>query len=469
MAFEAGLLLGSRFRLVNRIGEGALGELWRGTDRSPTKQVAIRLVTPRVPVVRNALDTFVAESRIAMSLRHPSVGRVIAVGQTEEGVPWVASELLRAETLEALLERRTLSSGAALRLVADLAEVLAESHGLGLVHRGIDPRAIMLHRGADGSVTVKLMDFGRERLLSSKLSPDWNVLPYQSPELAFGARPDKESDIWSLGVLLFRCVTGRLPFTSSSPGTFAMQTRAVDQVLEEGVEDPVVRRVVEECLRPQRDARIDAALLADRARLAGWSTKGGWSELEKMVRIPEAFLDPERFGEIVHCQTIPGFTEARASSAVAPPVVVTEPVVPVMAVAAPSLPAEVAIVPAVRSAPPAVSEPPVVRSEPPIVSEPPVAISVAHPRAPVTSIVDFQAGWSPFRKRAALVAAAAVVAAFAGAATRSTTARRPHAAGPRVVVAHEPAKQVEPPVIVAPVPTVVAVVATVAPVAPTPI
>jgi serine/threonine-protein kinase len=408
MAFEVGQLLGARFRLVNRIGEGALGELWRGTDRIPTKQVAIRLLTPKTPVAKGALDTFLAETRTACQLRHRSAGRVVEVGHTDGGVPWIATELLRGETLEDLLARRNaISPGAALHLISDLAEVLSEAHGLGLVHRGIHPRSIMLHREDDGSVAVKLVDFGREQLIASTKGEGATTQGYRSVELALGARATKESDVWALGVLLFRSVAGRLPFTMLSE---VATGGGIEQILEEGIEDPAVLRIARDCLRPARAQRISAAELADRAQLAGWTTRGGWSEVEKMVRVPETLLDTEQFGRIEHTQTIPGIVGAQAA--------IRTPVLPTPA----STSGELAPIQAVERVP---------VSEPPIVSEPPVAISLSR-RPQYEGVLDV---WSPRRKRvvAAMIAASAAIGAIAGAASRPPPARHVHAAAPRAV------------------------------------
>src|SRR5689334_13068204 len=105
MAFEAGQLLGGRFRLVHRIGEDALGEIWRGTDRVPGSEVDIRSVTPNVPVSRAAIETFLGEMRTASALRHRATARVLDVGQSGS-VRWFATESLRGESLQDVLARR---------------------------------------------------------------------------------------------------------------------------------------------------------------------------------------------------------------------------------------------------------------------------------------------------------------------------------------------------------------------------
>jgi serine/threonine-protein kinase len=332
MAFEAGQLLGARFRLVNKIGEGALGEVWRGTDRVPTRQVAIRMVTPNAPVARDAIDTFLGEMRTVCDLHHRATAKVIEVGHSVGSVPWFATELLRAESLEHVLARRNvISPGAALRLIAELAEAVSEAHAHGLVHRGIHPRSVMLHLEDEGSVNPKLVDFGCERLFASAKGPQSRMQGYRSVELSLGARASKESDVWALGVLLFRCVVGRLPFNSLADT--ATQSN-IEKVLEEAIEDAAVLRIVRDCVRPSREQRISAEELAERAQLAGWTTRGGWNDVEKMVRISESFLDPQKFGQLGHSQTIPGISLPKVEE----PIVVRAPVVEEPIVLAPVAP-----------------------------------------------------------------------------------------------------------------------------------
>jgi serine/threonine protein kinase len=297
MELEAGLLLGERYRLVNRIANGALGELWRAADRVPRCWVALRRITSHAEN-RTGLDSFLGEMRLLRAVRHPAVAKIVGVSSRSAPFGWVASELLQGETLDQLLERRgSIVSGGALRLISELARGLAEVHALGIAHRGIQPRSIILHREPTGGITSKLVDFGAIRLLGS--GP---TTAYTSPEQHSRRAPiDAASDVWSLGVLLFRCVTGRLPFGSSEEVNDAV----ISAILEdEGDLDSGTRSLIADCLRRAPDQRPDALELADRAQLAAWTAIGGYRDLEKMVRIPDyPWLSPPEDGE--HFQTIP--------------------------------------------------------------------------------------------------------------------------------------------------------------------
>lgn len=307
MMLEAGQVLGARFRLVHWIGEDALGEVWRASDRVPSRLVDLRVMT-KASVARDVVEGFVAEMRTARGLRHRAMARVIEVGAEASGVPWLATEVLRGESLQAVLVRRdVISPPAALKLIAELAECVAELHTLGLVHRGIQPRSVMLHVEPDATASAKLVDLGLERFFVS--SNESRMDGYRSVELSLGAPATRASDVWALGVLLFRCLTGRLPFATLADTTTQPD---LERMLRERVEDPSVIRLVRDCLRPARDERISAGELADRAQLLGSTSLGGWDDVvEPKVRVAQLPEPVAAIGEAPH--------HDRASEPVRPP------------------------------------------------------------------------------------------------------------------------------------------------------
>jgi len=306
MTFSRGQLIANRFRLINPIGRGALGELWRAVDRVPDRQIAIRRVGRFEPLaVRRMLD----EVDASRALRERCVARVHRAGMFDDGTGFIATELLVSESLDELLaRRRVIPPGAALTLVAELAAALAQAHERKLAHGAISPGAILLHRDERGAVTPKLTDFGRVALLGSADG-------YASPE-QLGDEPGARyaSDVWALGVLLFRCVTGEQPFCRRTDPFEAQRI-----VRDADLPDPI-RNTLYGALEPDREARVTAAELAVTAQLAAWRARGGFVDLEKMVRIdPGLWLDPEATGAVTHCPTIPALGGAPPPRPTEPP------------------------------------------------------------------------------------------------------------------------------------------------------
>ncbi len=292
MTFVRGQLIADRFRLVNRIGQGALGELWRAVDRVPERQVAIRCVAP---FGKTETRRMLMELDAARGLHDRCVARVHRVGVLDDGAVFIASELLVSESLDDLLERRgRLMPGAALALISDIARAIAAAHQRRIAHRAISPRTILLHRDPQGVVTPKLCDFGRAAVLEP-------LAAYASPEQLTGdAGPGFETDVWALGALLFRCVTGAVPFASLSDAFDA------ERIVREAEVPEVVRDVLRATLDPVRSQRVAASELATAAVFSAARVPGGFRDLEKMVRIhASVWLDPEATGTIDHFPTIP--------------------------------------------------------------------------------------------------------------------------------------------------------------------
>ncbi len=300
MIFEPGTLVGGRYRLINRIAQGERHDLWRAADRVPDRQVVIRHVARASD--DDALAHYLSDASRLVGVAHPSLARVHAVGRTDDGDGWIATELLIAERLDQLLERRgQILPGAALNLVSDLARALAAAHGAGVVHGAISARSVLLHRNGWGQIEPKLVDFGRARI-----EPTGDG--YESPELLSNRRTEAAGDVWALGVLLFRSIVGRLPFRSADPLSRLVETYALDRVLrEENNLDDRLRELLGDTLRPDRAQRPSASVLADRTQLLAWLTTGGARDLAKMVRITDVIWgDPAATGVIEHFQTIPG-------------------------------------------------------------------------------------------------------------------------------------------------------------------
>ncbi|WP_129838220.1 serine/threonine-protein kinase [Streptomyces sp. RFCAC02] len=242
-----GMLIHGRYHLLELIGRGGMGEVWRARDESLDRRVAVKCLKPMggrqdETFLRTLRERFRREARVAAALQHRGVTVVHDFGEYE-GVLYLVMELLEGNNLSELLAAR----GGAPMPVADIADIaeqvaaaLAYTHGRGIVHRDLKPANIM--RLTDG--TVKICDFGIARLadsigLTSKLTSAGMAMGtphYMSPEQIAGTDVDHRSDIYSLGCVLYELATGSPPFDLGDPWSILIGHRDTEP------EPPSVRR-----------------------------------------------------------------------------------------------------------------------------------------------------------------------------------------------------------------------------------
>lgn len=216
-----------RYRLDSRIATGGMGEVWRATDTSLDREVAIKLLKHEYagdPLFR---QRFEAEARHAAVLHHPGVAAVYDVGEslTGDGLPrpYLVMELVDGQPLSALLRRgEPLDPQAVRELLTQAADALGAAHAAGIVHRDVKPANLLVTRDR----VVKVTDFGIARALSSSaLTSTGQVMgtpQYLSPEQARGETATPASDVYGLGVVAFECLTGHRPFEKESPVATAL-------------------------------------------------------------------------------------------------------------------------------------------------------------------------------------------------------------------------------------------------------
>ncbi len=206
------------YRLLEKLGAGAMGTVYRAVDVQSGQLVALKLVNPELLAAEADRLLFRREARLGSSLVDPRVVRIFAFGEwtvVEAGIPrptaYLAMELLEGTTLRhVLLERGRLPIGPACAIVRELALALSAVHERGIVHRDIKPENAMLVPGG-----VKLMDFGAARPIGQRTQSTKQVLGtlgYLAPEQGQGRPPDVRSDVYALGVVLFELISGRRPF-----------------------------------------------------------------------------------------------------------------------------------------------------------------------------------------------------------------------------------------------------------------
>jgi serine/threonine protein kinase len=210
-----------RYRILRALGAGGVGEVYVARDERLGRDIALKVLRPYVSGLDRPRERFLFEARVTAGLRHPNIVTVYDVGESLDGRPWVALELLEGETLRARLTRGPLSVAEATRIARDVAGALMHAHAASVVHRDLKPDNIfLLHDG-----TVRVLDFGiakharggkgdgpgaiafRERSFTSA----GNLVgtpAYMSPEQWMGQPAKTASDIFQLGLVLFRALTG---------------------------------------------------------------------------------------------------------------------------------------------------------------------------------------------------------------------------------------------------------------------
>jgi eukaryotic-like serine/threonine-protein kinase len=211
-------VVGGKYRLVRRLARGGMGSVWLAKHQSLDSEVAVKLMSPSLTETPTALSRFEREAKASAQLRSPHIVRVQDYGIEDES-PFMVLELLHGEDLGQRLERRgRLPMDEVVQINTQVCKALTVAHDAGIVHRDLKPSNVFLAREGSDEV-VKLFDFGIARETRSQLVDERTssgvVLGsphHMSPEQAQGMSVDHRSDLWSLGVVLFRALTGKRPF-----------------------------------------------------------------------------------------------------------------------------------------------------------------------------------------------------------------------------------------------------------------
>jgi len=217
-ALETGGMFGERYEIVGTIGRGGMGTVYRAHDRELDEEVAIKTLRPELLTDGALLERFKSEIRLARRISHPNVVRTHDFGEWR-GVYYLTMEYVEGITVRELIERRgRLQAPSALAIGTQLADSLAVAHAQGVIHRDIKPQNLLL----DDAGVLKVMDFGVARLAerTSTLTEAGLVVgtpAYMAPEQLLSEAVDARSDLYAAGVVLYECVTGRLPFEAATP------------------------------------------------------------------------------------------------------------------------------------------------------------------------------------------------------------------------------------------------------------
>jgi serine/threonine-protein kinase len=231
---ETGQVLGGKYRLVNRLGTGGMGSVWRGEHLSLSSPVAIKLIEPNAARESDAVHRFLREARTAAALRSPHVVQILDYGVDSDS-PYIVMELLEGESLAERLARQTrLSPSETARVIQHISRALGRAHEAGIVHRDLKPENVFIVKNDDEEV-AKVLDFGIVKAdpntfgtansgAATRTGTLLGTPCFMSPEQAEGVKSvDFRADIWALGVIAYRCIIGELPFSGDSGGRLILE------------------------------------------------------------------------------------------------------------------------------------------------------------------------------------------------------------------------------------------------------
>ena len=219
-----GRVLGGRYRLAERLGQGGMGAVYRAVHTLMDKPLAVKILRAELATDADAVARFHREARSASRLDHDHCIRVTDFGQSEDGLLYLAMELLEGQSLTRRMREGRVTVAEACRLAHSIALALEHAHEAGVVHRDLKPDNVFLARRPRGREVVKVLDFGLAKLASDSsksrsITRDGTIFgtpEYMAPEQAQGDPLDKRTDLYSLGVLLYHLVTGELPFSADT-------------------------------------------------------------------------------------------------------------------------------------------------------------------------------------------------------------------------------------------------------------
>ncbi|APR80182.1 Serine/threonine-protein kinase pkn3 [Minicystis rosea] len=266
--WREGEIFAGKYRVEEVLGRGGMGIVLGARHTHLDEPVAIKVLLPSLRDTPGVIDRFLREARAAAKIKSEHVVRVTDVDTLPSGVPFIVMERLDGMDLAELCkQRQTLEIEEVVRYVVDACDAVAEAHARGIVHRDIKPANLFLARQPDGSTTVKVLDFGISKLSSetgehvvTAADQALGSPSYMSPEQMRSARDvDARTDIWALGAVLFRLLTGKTPFRADNlPQLYSLVTTATLQRPSElrGDLPPGLEAVIIRCLEKDPDLRF---------------------------------------------------------------------------------------------------------------------------------------------------------------------------------------------------------------------
>jgi serine/threonine-protein kinase len=294
---QPGDVLAGKYRVEHVLGEGGMGLVVSATHLALDERVALKFMRADALGRDDGVQRFLREARAAVRLKSEHVARVLDVGTLDTGAPYIVMEHLEGSDLsDVLAARGTLPLAEAVDYVLQACDAIAEAHARGIIHRDLKPGNLFVARGRDGAPLVKVLDFGISKVNTLGDRPDSMTSSaailgspvYMSPEQMQSSRDvDGTTDIWSLGVILYEAVGGRVPFDEQTIGALMAKVLTQPPPSLATLRDlpPAFVSVVAKCLEKEPARRYQT--VADLAReLAPFGDAGSLARVARILAMP---------------------------------------------------------------------------------------------------------------------------------------------------------------------------------------
>src|SRR6187402_1146153 len=258
-------LLNGQFRILQKMGTGGMGSVYRAAQPAMNREVAIKILHPKLAGRKDLTSRFRREARAMSQLTHPNTVKVFMYGELEDdGSLYIVMEMLEGRNLNQTVRKEgPLPVERAIPILIQCCGALQEAHDLGIVHRDLKPENIFLSKQGGMADYPKVLDFGLAKVTERQMQPGSVILTqegmvfgtpeFMSPEQAQGKTLDARSDIYSLAVILYEVLTGKLPFSAKSPMDY-ISKHVTEPII------PLSERVAERRFPPELDAVLTRAL-----------------------------------------------------------------------------------------------------------------------------------------------------------------------------------------------------------------